>query len=503
MGELWAALVGTGFMPHGHCYRWDPFVLWLHVGSDALIALAYYSIPASLARFSRQRPDLGVPWVAAAFIAFIFACGTTHVLAVWTVWQPAYGIEGVVKALTAAVSVATAIALVRILPGALALPSPATLEAANVALAAEVDRRRHAEERYRTLLESAPDGMVISDAAGRITFANAQTEALFGIPRGELVGQSIETLIPEALREAHVAHRTAFLHEPRLRPMGAGLSLHGRRRDGTEFPVEISLSPLRTPNETLVTAAIRDITARRRAEETVREYAVRLEALSRQLLTAQEWERRTIARELHDEVGQSLTALKLTLGNAREHGETAMLDDSVTLVEQLLQQVRELSLGLRPALLDDLGLAAALRWFVDRQGQRAHFAGHVETEGLDARLAPEVEIACFRVVQEAVTNVMRHARARHVVVRARRADGGIAISIRDDGVGMDVGQARQHALRGVSLGVLGMEDRVSLLGGRLEITSTLGTGTEVAAFIPIAADGAASSERAGQSSKRA
>lgn len=490
MGDLWGALVGTGFMPHGHCYRWDPLVLSLNVGSDALIALAYYSIPLSLARFAHRRPDLGVPWIAAAFVAFIFACGTTHVLAIWTVWQPAYGIEGVVKALTAVVSVATAIALVRILPTALALPSPATLEAANVALGAEVDRRRQAEERYRTLLESAPDGMVICDATGRITFANAQTEALFGIPRVELVGQSIETLIPEARRDAHVAHRTAFLREPRLRAMGEGLPLHGRRRDGTEFPVEISLSPLRTSDETLVTAAIRDITARRRAEQTVREYAVRLEALSRQLLTAQEWERRTIACELHDEVGQSLTALKLSLGNARERGETATLDDSVMLVEQLLEQVRELSLGLRPSLLDDLGLPAALRWFVDRQGQRAHFTGHVETDGLDGRLTPEVEIACFRVVQEAVTNVMRHARAQQVVVRVRRTDGGIAISVRDDGVGMDVGGARRCALRGVSLGILGMEDRVALLGGRLEITSTLGNGTEVAAFVPIAGDGA-------------
>lgn len=485
MGDLWATLVGTGFMPHGHCYRWDPFVLWLNVGSDALIALAYYSIPASLARFSRQRPDLGVPWVATAFIAFIFACGTTHVLAIWTVWQPAYGFEGVVKALTAVVSIATAVALVRILPAALALPSPATLEAANVALAAEVDSRRHAEERYRTLLESAPDGMVISDATGRITFANAQTEALFGIPRAELVGQSIETLIPEARRAAHVAHRTAFLREPRLRPMGEGLPLHGRRRDGTEFPVEISLSPLRTPTETLVTAAIRDITARRRAEQTVREYAVRLEALSRQLLTAQEWERRTIACELHDEVGQSLTALKLSLANAREHGETSTLDDSVALVEQLLQQVRELSLGLRPSLLDDLGLPAALRWFVDRQGQRAHFVGHVDVENFDGRLAPEVEIACFRVVQETVTNVMRHAGAQRVFVHARRTEDAIVLSVRDDGVGMDVRQARLRALRGVSLGILGMEDRVALLGGRLEIASTLGAGTEITATIPL------------------
>jgi PAS domain S-box-containing protein len=487
MGDWWPALFGTGFMPHGHCYRWDPAVLWLHVGSDAVIALAYYSIPLTLARFARHRPDLGLPSVIAGFVAFIFACGTTHVLAIWTVWQPAYGLEGIVKALTAVVSIATAVGLVRMLPAALALPSPRALEAANAALAAEVERRRHAEERYRTLLESAPDGMVIADAGGRITFANAQTEALFGIPRAELVGQTIETLIPEAQRGSHEAHRTAFLREPRLRPMGAGLELRGRRRDGSEFPVEISLSPLRTEHGTLVTAAIRDITVRQRAEQTVREYAVRLEGLSRQLLTAQEWERRTIAHELHDEIGQSLTALKLILGGCRDRLDTPMLDESLALVDELLQQVRELSRGLRPSMLDDFGLAPALRWFVDRQAQRTGFVGHVEAEGLDRRFGPEVEVACFRVVQEAVTNVMRHAAARHVTVKLRLADDVITIRVRDDGVGMDVAQARHRALRGVSMGILGMEDRVSLLGGRFAITSTVGTGTEVAASIPLAA----------------
>jgi PAS domain S-box-containing protein len=484
MSTLWATLFESDFMPHGHCYRWEPAVLWLNVASDALIALAYYSIPTSLATFGRRRPDIGFQWMTALFVAFIFACGTTHAMAIWTVWHPDYGLEGLVKAATALLSSATAVLLVRLLPQALALPSPTALEAANAALAAEVDRRKIAEERYRTLLESAPDGMVISDATGCITFANAQTEALFGMPRAELIGQNIEILIPERLRRSHVGHRTAYLDEPRLRPMGAGLALHGRRRDGSEFPVEISLSPLQTDSGILVTAAIRDITERRRAEDIVREYGERLEALSRQLLSTQEIERRTIACELHDEIGQSLTALKLGLGTCRERMATPMLDESVTLVERVLQQVRELSLGLRPSLLDDLGLAAALRWFVDRQARRAGWTGHVDAEGLDRRFSPEVEIGCFRVVQEAVTNVVRHANARHVTVSARQVESGIAIAVRDDGRGMDVGSARRGALLGASMGIFGMEERVSLLGGHFEIVSEVGEGTEVRAFIP-------------------
>jgi len=465
VGEFIATLFGSGFMPHGHCYLWQPGILWLHVGSDALIGLAYYSIPVGLAVVMRRRSDIVFPSMFALFAAFIFACGTTHLIAIWTVWHPAYGVEGLVKAATAGLSVVTAILLFRLLPEALALPTSAAIHAANAALAIEVGQRKRAEDGFRTLLESAPDGMVIADAAGRITFANAQTEVLFGFPRTELIGKSIETLVPERLRDSHGAHRTSYLRSPRLRPMGAGLALHGRRRDGSEFPVEISLSPLETKDGILVTAAIRDITERRQAEETVREYGVRLEALSRQLIATQEAERRAIAAELHDEIGQSLTALKLGLERCRQRPEPGVLEENIGLVDQVLHEVRELSRGLRPAHLDELGLAAALRWFVDRQSRRAGWEGRVDVDGLEHRLAPDVEIACFRVTQEALTNVMRHAAARHVVVRVRRVTGGIAIAIRDDGCGMDVAQARRDALRGVSMGLLGMEERVSSLGG--------------------------------------
>lgn len=484
MDRLWSNLTGAHFMPHGHCYEWQPAVLWLHVGSDALIALAYYSIPASLALFARRRPDLGLPWVIGLFVAFIFACGTTHALAIWTVWTPSYFVEGAVKALTATLSVATAILLVRILPEALALPSPAALERANAAFAVEVARRTQAEKRYRTLLESAPDGLVICDASGTITFANTQIQPLFGMSPADLVGQPIETLLPGRLRELHVDHRTTYLREPRVRPMGAGVSLRARRRDGTEFPVEISLSPLETDDGTLVIAAIRDTTDRHRAEQTVRDYAGRLEALSRQLMSAHEVERRRIARELHDEVGQSLTALKLALASYRERLATPMLDESIEAVDGVLQRVREMALELRPALLDDLGLAAALRWLVDRHARRAGWKATVDFEGGEGRLPADVEICCFRVAQEALTNVMRHAEATHVALSTRCTDGGVELVVRDDGRGMDVARARCDASHGASMGLLGMEERVALIGGRLEIASTQGNGTTVRAFIP-------------------
>jgi two-component sensor histidine kinase len=149
LGHLGEMLSSEGFMPHGMCILWRPDLLWLHAGSDALIALAYYSIPVALIYFVRRRKDLVFPTVFILFGAFIFACGTTHVLGVWTIWHPDYWVEGAVKAATAAISVVSAILLWRVVPSALAIPNRGQLEAANRLLAGEVEARSRDEEEAR------------------------------------------------------------------------------------------------------------------------------------------------------------------------------------------------------------------------------------------------------------------------------------------------------------------------------------------------------------------
>jgi signal transduction histidine kinase len=234
----------------------------------------------------------------------------------------------------------------------------------------------------------------------------------------------------------------------------------------------------------------REVTERQRAEAALRRSDVRLRVLARRLMEAQETERRHLAHELHDEVGQNLTVLKINLHNARRlvagtDAAAEVFRDSVSLVEQTLQQIRNLSLDLRPPLLDAAGLPAALRWYLDRQAERTGLAIHFDADPPDAQLPPALGIVCFRVVQEALTNVLRHAQARRVDVELWQAAAAVRLLIRDDGVGFDVGAAWERAARGTSLGLLGMQERVSLVGGELDVTSTPGQGTQVRIFIPL------------------
>jgi len=223
--------------------------------------------------------------------------------------------------------------------------------------------------------------------------------------------------------------------------------------------------------------------------EQVQAGAESLRLMSQQLVRAQEDERRHIARELHDEVGQSLTATLLnlqvlsSLSDLREL--PARLDDSMRLIERVLQQVRTLSLNLRPALLDDLGLAPALRWLVSRQAERAGFDAKFKADLTDERFAADIEITSFRAVQEAINNIVRYAQAQHVTVDLRKRDAELSISIRDDGVGFDVAAALQRAAHGHSMGLLSMQERVLLLGGRIRIESTPGHGAMIEVCLPL------------------
>jgi signal transduction histidine kinase len=215
----------------------------------------------------------------------------------------------------------------------------------------------------------------------------------------------------------------------------------------------------------------------------------KLQVLSQRLVEVQETERRHIARELHDEIGQSLTAAEMNLQAALQSpdpdGLERRLEQSIQAVERVLEQVHDLSLNLRPSMLDDLGLEPALRWYTHRQSELTGMQAEFRADPLEDRLDPVIETECFRVAQEALTNVVRHARARTVKVELSRRDGHLHLKVRDNGVGFDVNALRREAVGGASLGLLSMEERASLAGGGLELNSAPGSGTEVHAWFPI------------------
>lgn len=257
-----------------HCGTWTEFHGWLYIGSDMAIWAAYFVIPIFIVRFVKQKPNIPIPTVFWLFGAFILFCGLTHLMDAIIFWWPAYRLSAILRLITAVVSWITIFAIYKFLPVALALRTPNDFEA-------ELLERKKSESKFIGLLESAPDAMVIAGSDGTIRMVNAQTERLFGFGRNEIIGEKVEMLIPERFHQKHTFHRQGYVENPKVRGMGVGMDLFGKRKDGSEFPVEISLSPMKIIDEEgiLVISAIRDITKQKVAEAEIKKLNENLERL--------------------------------------------------------------------------------------------------------------------------------------------------------------------------------------------------------------------------------
>jgi len=350
-----------------------------------------------------------------------------------------------------------------------------------------IDRKPTREE-FEVLFESAPNGVMVMGSDGIIMLVNSQLARKFGYAPADLIGQRVEILVPERLRGGHNEFRKDFARDPQSRPMGAGRELFGRRKDGSEFPVEIALNPIETAAGNLVMATVVDISARKLAEQRLSTALTERDDLRRRFMQAQENERLRLAHELHDQTGQSLTAAMLELKSIEslaKEGEREQLRHLRRQMEEIGKTLHRVAWELRPASIDEIGLAGALGNYISewsmQYGVEADF--YCADPKLDD-LSEEIRTTIYRVVQEALTNVAKHAQsATSVSVVVERGDQDLQLMVEDDGCGFDA--AASAGPGGGSLGLAGMRERLSLIGGRIEIESSVGAGTTIFARIPL------------------
>jgi PAS domain S-box-containing protein len=358
----------------------------------------------------------------------------------------------------------------------------------HLAVHRDLTKRKRAEEETRILnaaLENAVEGIARLDTQERYLTVNRAYADMLGHRPEELVGRDWQSTV-------HVKdlERVKAAYERRLSQGRMEAELRGVRKDGSTFWKQIMMVKAHDQQGQWIGhyCFMKDITRRKRAEEALRDSAERLQVLSRRVVEVQEQERRHIARELHDEIGQVLSAISVNLHTVKAVCDTAArsrIDESINIIDHATEQVRDLSLNLRPSMLDDLGLAATLRWLVVGQAERAGLVPYFNVQSSGAPLSPNVAIAGFRVVQEALNNVVRHARAKHIWVDMRQSDHEVDLAVRDDGVGFDPETTRRRAARGESFGLLGIQERVELLGGRANIRSQAGRGTRIRVWLPL------------------
>jgi diguanylate cyclase (GGDEF)-like protein/PAS domain S-box-containing protein len=242
-------------MPHGACYLWLPSILWLQIISDTIITLAYFSIPFALWYFVHKRTDLVYRWVFVLFGIFILLCGTTHLMSIWTIWHPDYWLDGLIKLATALVSIVTAYLIWPLIPKLLQLPSPEALKTS--------------ETFIRAIFNATPDAMLISNDQGIITMVNQQAECMLGYQSHELIGQSIDVLVPERFRTSHSVLRAEFGPSQSARMSRRVRVVSALRKDNSEIDVDINLSPIQTEQGLFFASALRDVTLRKQAEAAI------------------------------------------------------------------------------------------------------------------------------------------------------------------------------------------------------------------------------------------
>jgi len=344
---------------------------------------------------------------------------------------------------------------------------------------------RLSEERFRSVAQTASDAIITIDSRGEIVFWNHAAENMFGYSADETMGRPLTFLMPERFRKGHENGLNRVVSTGRSNIIGSTVEEVGLKKNKIEFPVELSLARWKTKEGIFFTGIVRDISACKRAEEEIRH-------LSQQLIRATEEERKRLARDLHDELGQALTALHFGMeavhnslpGELKAQATTC--DELLGQVEALGDKIRNLASELRPDMLDDLGLIPTLKWYIKDFVKRIGGLQIVfQAIGVKRRPEAEIEIVLYRFLQEALNNIAKHAKAKHVSVLLTYSHPKLIFTIKDDGVGFaQAGPVEPSGAKKQGIGLLGMRERIGSVGGTIDIHSRKNKGTVIRAELP-------------------
>jgi len=343
---------------------------------------------------------------------------------------------------------------------------------------------RDTESRAHALFESTSQAIFVTDRDARIIMANPAMTNMFGYLPDELQSMQVEQLIPESLRSRHVGLRNQYFAHPQNRPMGIGLDLQGLRKDGSAFYAEISLSHIETEQGKMAVVFVADISKRRADEHAIRQQRADLRALAGKLMTAQDDERRRIARNLHDDLSQRLAYLSIDLGKLAIRPLDREVVDHVRSLQRRAAEagetVRAISHELHPSILDDIGLEAALEQYCEEFQERTGITTRFEVGKLPSHIPSDIANSLYHIGQECLRNVAKHSRAEQASVILAAHDGVLRLEVDDRGVGI-----RPDLKSSPSLGLIAMKERANLVNGSVKVASQEGEGTRVIVEIPL------------------
>ncbi|MGZ5008701.1 MAG: sensor histidine kinase [Methylobacter sp.] len=525
--ELSRLLSVNGYLPHGYCLNWSPQLVLTYVVSDILIFLAYFSMPLALAYFARRRKDFPYRWLLVMFAAFIMACGTTHLMGAIILWRPLYGLDALLKALTALISVGTAIALWPLIPQALKLPSPNQLRLMNEELQKEIAERKCAEEALRLAKEAAEDGLqkertiraaivefsedaiVGKTLDGTITSWNQAAERMFGYRSEEIMGHSVFMLIPPERQADEEKLLAAVRH-------GESVKLYeteGVHKDGKRIAVSVTISPIRDKEGRIIGASkiARDVSERKQAEQEIRRLNTDLERRvaerTAELLTANH-ELDSFSYAVSHDLRAPLRAMcGFSQALVEDYGDQLQDEAKIYLDQidiasrkmgELIDALLVLSRSTRGELQHDAvnisalaeRLLAELRQSEPERQVTVQVEAGLQADG-DARM---IEVVMHNLLANA-WKYTAHAKAPHIRVYAEQQDGARRFCVADNGAGFDMAHAnrlfqpfqrlhRQEEFPGIGIGLATVQRIIQRHGGTIEAQAQPGKGAVFCFTLP-------------------